>query len=333
MNDRNPASGTGGRKGSFLTNPVGCTAVGLAGNIGLSGAKIALGLLAGSTALLADGYHSLADVLSDIGILLALKTANLPPDENHPYGHQSFETLGAVAVAAFMLLAAFIIGRGAILEIIHRDHEVPQMIALWTSLGSVIIKEVMARYTIFVGRKHNSPALLANGAMHRSDAISSLAAVVGIGGAQFGWPILDSAAALVIAILITRMGWNLMRDNIMALMDTVPSPELVTAIGEAAAHVPCVQEVIDIKVRQRGSHYLTDLRIAIHPRHTIGEAHDIAHLVEKEVLDRVKNVTRVFVHVEPGALLPEHVCSLFNGELDHVRGEVSGAGHDRPEPR
>lgn len=294
---------------SYFLRPMGCTAVGMAGNILLSGSKIVLGILAGSTALLADGFHSLADVLSDIGILLALKAANRPPDANHPYGHHSFETLGAVSVAGFMLLTAFLIGRGAVLELVHGGHPAPGMAAFWMSLVSVGAKEIMARYTLAVGRRHNSPALLANGAMHRSDAISSTAAAAGIGLARLGWPQLDSIAAIIIALFIARMGWDLLRENIMVLMDTMPAQGLVDEIRVAAAKVPCVQEVLDIKARQRGSRYLADLRIAIHPDHTIRAAHVIAHEVEDAVLAEVENVARVFVHVEPGSP-DDHDCTL-----------------------
>ncbi|MGD9547052.1 MAG: cation diffusion facilitator family transporter [Candidatus Krumholzibacteriia bacterium] len=311
-------STTGEAKRAWVFRPFGCTVIGLAGNAVLSAGKLVVGLVAGSTALVADAFHSIADVLSDIGILLALKAANRPPDANHPYGHHSFETLGAVLVAAFMLLTAFFIGRSAVTDVLAGRHAAPDLIALWASLVSVAAKEVMARYTILVGRRHHSPALLANGAMHRSDAISSVAAAVGIGGAVVGWPILDSIAALVIALFITKMGWDLLRENVMVLLDTMPDAALVEAIARSADGVECVQEVRDLKVRQRGSWYLADLRIAIHPLHTIETAHDIAHRVEDEVRTGVPHVARVFVHVEPGDGSEEHRCPrLTPDRRDH----------------
>ncbi len=278
-----------------------CTTVGLVGNILLSGGKLAFGVIAGSAALVADGFHSLADVLSDVGILLALKASIRPPDKNHPYGHHSFETLGATLVALFMLITAVMIGREAIENLINGTFLHPQLPALLATLVAVIIKEVMARYTLFVGRLHGSPALLANGAMHRSDAISSLAAAAGIGGTMLGWPFLDSVGALVISLFILKMGWDLMRENVMALMDTMPDEELVGEIRGAALAVACVQEVRDLHVRQRGSWFMADLRIAVHPDHTIESAHNIAHAVEDRVREEVGRVARVFVHVEPGA--------------------------------
>ena len=285
---------------SSLLKPIVCTWIGLVGNAGLAAGKIIVGLLAGSAALVADGYHSLADVLSDIGILLSLKAASQPPDENHPYGHHSFETLGAIAVAVSMLATAGAILAKAVVAIARGELTEPELPALIASLASVLIKEIMARYTLFVGRRHNSPALLANGAMHRSDAISSLAAAVGIGGAILGWPLLDSIGAIVIALFIVRMGWELLRENVMALMDTMPDRELVESIRSAGAEVKCVQEIRDLHVRQRGSFFLADLRIAVHPDHTIESAHDIAHDLEDRICTEVPNMARVFVHVEPG---------------------------------
>ena len=294
--DGAPAPGAGSR----WLRPLFCTGVGLAGNGLLAAGKVLVGVLAGSAALVADGFHSLADVLSDIGILFALRAANRPPDANHPYGHHSFETLGAVVVAAFMLLTAGLIGWDAVRVLVQGTPRHPELPALVAALVSIAVKEAMARYTIAVGRRHNSPALLANGAMHRSDAVSSAAAALGILGAIVRWPVLDSVAAVVIAAFIARMGWNLLHENVMALMDTMPDTELVDAIRAAAAAVDDVQEIRDLRVRQRGSWYLADLRIAVPPDLSLGAAHDIAHEVEDRVRARVDNVARVFVHVEPG---------------------------------
>jgi len=286
--------------GPYWYRPVVCTTAGLVGNILLSAGKLAFGVLAGSAALVADGFHSLADVLSDVGILLALKASTRPPDQNHPYGHHSFETLGAIVVAGFMLLTAGLIAKSAIGNLIRGEYLHPGWPALAATLFSVVIKEVMARYTLHVGRLNNSPALLANGAMHRSDAISSLAAAAGIGGAMLGWPVLDSLGALVISLFILKMGIDLMRENVMALMDTMPDDDLVAMIDSSARSVGCVQEVRSLHVRQRGSWYLVDLRIAVHPDHTLESAHAIAHETEDRIRTTVDKVAGVFVHVEPG---------------------------------
>lgn len=302
------------RPTSAWMRPMVCTFVGLVGNILLSAGKLAFGVLGGSAALVADGFHSLADVLSDVGILLALKASTRPPDKNHPYGHHSFETLGATLVALFMLFTAVMIGRDAVLDLIRGTSLQPQLPALLASGASVIIKEIMARYTLFVGRMHGSPALLANGAMHRSDAISSLAAAAGIGGAMLGWVFLDSVGALIISLFILKMGWDLMRENVMALMDTMPDDELLEEIRAAALAVPCVQEIRDLHVRQRGSWFMVDLSIAVHPEASIESAHGVAHNVEDRIRQDVQRVTRVLVHVEPGSreLTPDCPDSALN---------------------
>ena len=299
-----------------LLQPMFCTWLGLVGNIVLTVGKIMVGMAAGSAALIADGYHSLGDVLGDIGILLSLKAAYQPPDENHPYGHHSFETLGALIVALFMLATGFAIMGKAILAIVKGDFLHPEIIALWASLFSVLAKEIMARYTLHVGRLHSSPALLANGAMHRSDALSSLAAAAGIGGAIAGWPILDSIGAVAIALFILRMGWDLTRENVMALMDTMPDHELVNQIRQAGQEVECVQEIRDLHVRQRGSWFLADLVIAVHPNHTIKTAHNIAHSMEDRIRTQVPRIARVFVHVEPGENAGHLKCPTC-GSSDH----------------
>jgi len=286
---------------SYWQQPLVCTTAGLLGNILLAAGKLTFGVVAGSAALVADGIHSLADVLSDIGILFSLKAANRPPDDNHPYGHHSFETLGAIVVAALMVLTAGLIARSAIMHLLAGDLLTPEWPALAATLVSVVVKELMARYTISVARTCNSPALLANGAMHRSDAISSLAAAAGISGAMLGWPVLDNAGALVISVFILKMGFDLLRENVMALMDTMPDQSLVTKINEAAENVADVQTVRSLHIRQRGSKYLVDIRIAVHPEHTIAAAHDIAHATEDEIRRRVADVAHVFVHVEPGS--------------------------------
>jgi len=285
--------------GSTWFRPLICTAVGMVGNILLTIAKIAVGTLARSTALVADGFHSLADVASDIGIMLAIRASQNPPDENHPYGHHGFETLGAVGVALLMILTGFMIGKGAVTRLWSGEFLQPRIPALVLSLVSVVVKEGMARYTIVAGRRHNSPALLTNGAMHRSDAISSLAAAGAVLGSLLGVLALDSIGALIIALFIARMGWQLGTTNVMALMDTMPDRGLIAQMLASAERVPGARKLRDIRVRQRGSTYLVELSIAVDPELTVGRAHDIADGVEERLKTDFPDVTHVVVHVEP----------------------------------
>jgi len=280
--------------------PFFCTVVGMAGNIALTVGKLVVGFLGQSAALVADGFHSLSDVASDIGVLLALKASRRPPDRNHPYGHHSFETLGAVLVSLAMIVTAVLIGRDAIMRFLHRDYLTPDLSALIMAVVAVVMKELMARYTLRAGRLHNSPALLSNGLMHRSDAISSLAAAGGILGAMLGVPSLDTIGAMIIALFILKMGGELLLENVLTLTDTMPGDDIVDDMRRVAEAVPGVQQVRDIKVRQRGSWYLADLRVAVPPDETIVAAHEIAHEVEQAIRETLAHVDRVFVHVEPG---------------------------------
>ena len=279
--------------------PTECTVVGMAVNLLLTVGKIAVGFLSRSTALVADGVHSFADVVSDLAVLLALRASRRPPDEDHPYGHESFESLGAIAVALFMLVTGVLIGRDAVMRLIHNDNLQPEMPALIMALISVVAKEILARYTIVAARLTHSPALLANGHMHRTDAVTSAAAAAGILGAMLGVTWLDSLGALIISAFVLREGWRLTQQNVLALVDTMPEKATVHAMREAAGRAPGVREVRDLKVRQRGSVFHADLRVAVDPQLTVAAAHELAHTVEAIMSDEFRELSRVFVHVEP----------------------------------
>ncbi len=284
-----------------LLRPVVCTAVGMVGNVLLTVGKIGIGLLAHSASLVADGFHSLADLLGDVGILLALQASVRPPDRNHPYGHHSFETLGALGVSLLVLVTGVLIGRGAVVRLLSGENLQPEFPALATALISVVIKEAMARYTYRAGRLHNSPALLANASMHRSDALTSTAAAVGILGSLAGVPSLDSVAALVIAVFILKSGWDMSRDNVMSLMDTMPDPAYVDSIRHVAERVPGIHAVPSLRVRQRGSRYLADVSITVDAQLTVAAGHVLAHDVEMALRKEVPTLSQAFVHVEPTA--------------------------------
>lgn len=282
-----------------LYRPTECTLVGMAANLALTISKIVVGFLFRSAALVADGVHSFADLVSDGAVLLALRASRRPPDRNHPYGHESFESLGAITVAVFMLVIGVLIGRDAVMRLLDGENMRPESPALVMALVSVVVKEVMARYTLVAARQSHSPALLANGQMHRADAVTSAAAAVGILGASLGVTWLDSLGALVISLFVLREGWRLTQQNVLALLDTMPDEETVRAMRDVAAGTDGVRKVRDIKVRQRGSVFHADLRVAVDPDLTVAAAHDLAHAVEANMNAEFRELSRVFVHVEP----------------------------------
>jgi cation diffusion facilitator family transporter len=279
--------------------PVPCTVVGMLGNAVLTAGKIAIGLLAQSASLVADGFHSLSDLAGDVGILLTLRASRRPPDADHPYGHHSLETLGALGASLLLAATGVLVGRDAALRLLEDSHLRPRLPALIAVLIAILLKEAMARYTYLSARLHNSPALRANAANHRADVLSSVAAAAGILGALVGLPVLDSVAALLIAALILKMGWDLIRENALTLMDTMPEPELLDGIRRVVGGVAGARGVSELRVRQRGSFYLVDVGIAVDPEHTVAAGHAIAHDVEEALLTEIPSLARVFVHVEP----------------------------------
>ncbi len=287
------------RETNYLLRPVVCTAVGMAGNVLLTIVKLAIGFLSGSTSLIADGFHSFSDLAGDIGVIIALKASTRPPDRDHPYGHHNYETLGGMAAALLLLGTGFFLARDAVVNLIYHEHPTPTWIAFYTAIGSVIIKETMARYTIIAGNIHNSPALRANAAHHRSDALSSIAAAVGIVATIAGWHFMDGLAALLISILILKMGWDLIQENSQILMDTMPSEEFITEVTEYAMKVDGVLAINSLILRPKGSIYLGDISIAVDPELTVTDGHEIAHQVEKHLQAHEHSIGRVMVHVEP----------------------------------
>ena len=279
--------------------PVACTAVGMVGNVLLTAAKLAVGFMSGSASLVADGFHSFSDLASDVGVLIALRVSEQPPDRNHPYGHHQYETLGALAAALLLLATGVLLGRDAVVRMIEGHSLVPEYTALIAAAVSFLLKEAMARYTELAGRIHHSPALRTNAAHHRSDSLSSLAALAGIGGAMVGWPIMDSLGELLISVWILRMGWRLLRENTDILMETRPSDEVFEQIRDVAQGVPGVRRVRSVRVRPRGSVYLVDLAIMVPPALSVSEGHETAHAVEDALRREIDQVIGAVVHVEP----------------------------------
>lgn len=296
-------------RGPLLLRPLVCTAVGMVGNVLLTVAKLAVGFAAGSASLIADGFHSFSDLAGDVGVVIALRASTMPPDRNHPYGHHNFETLGAMGVSMLLLVTGVLLGHDAVMNLVHDEHGRPGTAALVAALVSVLVKEAMARYTYAAADRHNSPALRANAAHHRSDVLSSVAAVIGIGGAMRGLPWLDSAAGLVIAGMIVWMGLQLLRDNAMILMETKPTDQFLERLHAAAFGIAGIRSVSSLRVRPRGSVYMVDIEVTVDPDLSVREGHDLAHAVEDALIGGVDGVIGAVVHVEPYVAAPGSVLS------------------------
>ncbi|MDP8256502.1 MAG: cation diffusion facilitator family transporter [Candidatus Alcyoniella australis] len=274
------------------------TWVGLLANLLLAGFKFAAGLLGNSAALVADAAHSLSDLASDVVVLIGLRIAARPKDLSHPYGHGKVETAAALSVGALVCLA----GLGIMFDATHklydgtRSHPLP--IVLVAAGTSIVVKELLYRWTVAVGRRTRHSLLIANAWHHRSDALSSVAVLIGAGGAMLGVPYLDLLAALAVSVFVVRagvtIGWDALRD----LLDTAVDTKLRKRIGEIICDTPGVISCHRLRTRKVGEAVFVDVHIEVRDELSILEAHKIADRAELRLLGDLP-VDDVIVHVEP----------------------------------
>jgi cation diffusion facilitator family transporter len=276
-------------------------ALGLAVNLALGAAKLAGGLIANSFALLSDAVNSLGDSLTSVVVLFALWVAQKPADEEHPYGHTRAEAVAASNVALIVMISALWVGWQAI-QRFTAPHDAPPPWTLWLAGGNVLIKEALYRYKAGVGRRTGSAAIIANAWDHRSDALCSLAVLVGLGAVRWGGPNLvwaDEAAALVVVAAIVWSSLGLFRRSASELMDVQADDELVQEIRRAAEEVPGVRAIEKLRVRKSGLEYLADMHIEVDAHTTVEEGHRIGHVVKDRLVSRFASLRDVLVHLEP----------------------------------
>ncbi len=273
--------------------------ISLFGNIFLAAFKLAVGFLGTSAAMIADGVHSLSDVISTIVIMVSLKVSSRPADEEHPYGHGKAEAIGAKLVALMLMGAGVFLGWEGIGKIVAGDVPVPGKIALWGVLISLVVKEALFRYVYKIGKEISSKALITDAWHHRSDAFSSLAALVGIGGALLGWSFLDPLAAVVVAGFILKVGWQLVSRAVDELMDAVPDLDLQDRLEEIARKSRDVIGVENLRLRTNGPYYFVDLQLIVKKGLSAYSAHEIAARVKQELLEEDERIQDVLIHVDP----------------------------------
>jgi cation diffusion facilitator family transporter len=277
------------------------TFTGLAVNILLAVGKLVTGIVGHSNALIADAVESFADTFSSLVVWRGLVVAAAPADEDHPYGHGKAEPIAAAIVATFLLLAAAGIALHSVREVIA-PHQGPEAFTLAVLLAVVLIKELLFRFVRREAASVGSSAVHSDAWHHRSDAITSLAAAIGITIALLGGPkyaAADDVAAIVAAGIIAWNGWRLLRPALDELMDTAPHPALQAEIVSLAGGVAGVERVEKCLVRKTGYHHLVDMHIEVDPQMTVTRAHEIAHEVKDRVRAAVPTVRDVLVHVEP----------------------------------
>ncbi len=272
--------------------------IGALANLLLAALKIMGGILGRSTAMLADGIHSLSDLLTDVVVLFTHKIGKLPADENHPYGHGRAETIGATLVGAMIITAGFGLAYESWRIINTEAFRIPLIPAAMAAVLSIIINEILFRYTRTVGEETNSPSLVANAWHHRSDAISSVAALVGIVGAIAGYPIMDPIAAIVVAILIVKVGYDIAFKGLRDLMDTALNETETRRIETMINNLPGVVETHNLRTRRIGGEVLMDVHILVDHEASVTEGHHIAENVRRELIRAMGNIQDVLVHVD-----------------------------------
>ena len=278
------------------------TVLGIAANVLLGAAKLVAGLLGGSHALVADAVESLGDIISSVIVWRGIVVASAPPDDDHPYGHGKAEAISAAIVATLLLLAAVGIAVQSIRDVMG-THHLPKAYTLVVLFVTIVIKEFLFRFIRGEAGAMESSALNADAWHHRADAITSLAAAIGITTALIGgqnWAVADDVAALVAAGIIAWNGSNLLRPALGELMDAAPNALVVTQIRAIAGEIPEVTRVEKCFARKMGYQYFVDMHIEVHPQMTVEVAHQVAHQVKNTIRERMPSVRDVLVHVEPG---------------------------------
>jgi cation diffusion facilitator family transporter len=275
--------------------------IGIVVNAVLSLVKVSAGLLGHSYALIADGIESLLDIGGSLVIWGGLKVAQRPPDETHPYGHGKAEPLAALVVSLFVLGAALALAIESVREI-SMPHHAPAKFTLAVLVLVIAVKEFLFRKVIQVGEDAGSTAVKTDAWHHRSDAITSLAAFIGISIALVGgpgWESADDYAALLACAIISFNGWRMFKPAVYELLDTAPPRDLEKQVRATAMLVPGVAGTDKCRLRKMGLQFYVDLHVDVDAEMTVRESHAIAHKVKDAIRSSLPSVADVLVHIEP----------------------------------
>lgn len=282
------------------------TLVGSVVNIILTVFKILAGILGRSTAMIADGIHSLSDLLSDIVVIVFVKISAKGRDKDHDYGHGKFETFATLIISLMLIVVAVNLMSGGINKIrqILDGGEVssPGMIALWAAVASIVLKEILYRYTIIQGKALNSPMMIANAWHHRSDAFSSVGSLLGIAGAIFlgdKFVILDPITGCVISIFILVMAVKMSVPAIKELLDVSLPDEVEQQIVSTAKSIQGVIDLHELKTRREGPGIIMEGHLVLHSDISLKEAHNISKKVEESLRKEFGPETQISLHLEP----------------------------------
>ena len=282
------------------------TTVGSIGNLVLLSFKFVAGIVAGSAAMVADAVHSLSDFLTDLIVLVFVRIGAKPQDADHDYGHGKYETLATLLVALALVGAAIGIIVTGSLKIARwlqgETLEMPGMLALWAALLSIVVKEVLFRYTQARGKALDSPAVVANAWHHRSDALSSIGAAIGIGGAILlgeRWTVLDPLASIVVGAMLVKVAWDLLKVSTGELTDSSLPEDTEREIEDIIRSFPEASEPHNLRTRRIGNRIAIEAHVRLDGDMSLEAAHEIVTAMEHRIKERFGASTLVTIHMEP----------------------------------
>ncbi len=272
------------------------------GNILLSVMKLIAGFIAHSNAMISDAIHSASDVFSTFVVIIGIKLASKKADKEHPYGHERLECVAAIVLSMVLFITGFGIGAAALKNITSGDYNnivVPGILALVAAIVSIVSKEAMYWYTRYNAKRIDSSALMADAWHHRSDAFSSIGALIGIAGARLGFPIMDSIASLIIFVFIIKAAYDIFKDAIDKMVDHACDDDTVNQIRECVMKHEDVLGIDMLQTRIFGNKIYVDLEIATDGSYTLSKAHTIAESVHDDIEKSFPKVKHIMVHVNP----------------------------------
>ena len=276
------------------------TLVGAAVNFVLASVQVLIGILGHSAALVADGIHTVSDLIGDFAVLLAAKEANKGADEDHPYGHGRIETLATVVLGTILIAVGIAIAISAVDKLMNVDNIVqPESLTIVAAILAIVLKESLFHYTMKAAHETNSKMLEANAWHHRSDVFSSVIVLVGVIAALFGYVYMDVVAAFLVAILITRMGFKMAWESIQELADSSLEQDTVDKMKTVIAKVEGVRNLHMLRTRRMGGYALADVHIQVDPRLSVSEGHQISEVVRYSLINTVKELDDITVHIDP----------------------------------
>ena len=277
------------------------TVVGIAANIVLVVIKLYAGFIGRSQALIADGIHSLSDLFSDFVVLLGLKWGRKAEDRDHPFGHGRIETISSMIIGIFLIIVGIGIVYDSVEKIYDHQQSSPTIFTVIVAFISILIKESLYWYTLAVGKKIKSAAVIANAWHHRTDALSSVAVLIGVGGAYLNpsWVLADVLAAMFVTFFVIKVGGQMLWQGVREIIDTAPNQEIIDQIHDAAYGIKGARQIHDIRARYSGGQILVEMHIEVNPNISVFEGHEIAAAVKYSILEKVEDVARVIIHVDP----------------------------------